>query len=137
MRIWILIASHDSGFQTDKEPFSIEVGPSEDVEQIKIKVLDKSPNILFNVDIAQLSVWKTDGKFALFESKEHYWKEVLKKVDIKDEEAVKKVLGTQLVADLGLLDNQILLLCYKFSTSRISTAPEPFLTCTQRSSCHT
>jgi hypothetical protein len=123
MNVWILIVQPD--FQAVGRPFIVEVESSASVLAVKQEVKQQFANTLA-LDIPMLVLWKTEGEeildFELYDS--GGWKNVLQKI----RKTLRVVKENEIVGNLGLSDNQILLVQIQIlrGMSRIPTASETF-----------
>ncbi|KAI0250722.1 hypothetical protein BJV78DRAFT_530463 [Lactifluus subvellereus] len=105
MNVWILIVQPD--LQPDGRPFKVKVNPTGSVEDMKLEVKRHSENTLTAIDIRKFIVWKTEGEeildFKLYGS--GGWENVLRKI----RKTLRVVNENEIVGNLGLSDNQILL----------------------------
>ncbi|KAH8976608.1 hypothetical protein EDB86DRAFT_3022103 [Lactarius hatsudake] len=103
MKHWFLLV--DYTFQTlIGRSFSVWTSGGEDIEDLKEKVKEKRRIDLADVDAARLTVWKTKGSMVIDDSKA----EILKNINLDDEDTIERLNERMQVADLGL-DGQVLL----------------------------
>lgn len=85
----------------------------------KVKeVLSTLSNTFANVDAASFTVWKTMGAMIINKLTVQQLAELLRGIDINDEDTIGQLDEAELVAKLGLSDGQLVRLP---GTSRIST----------------
>ena len=124
MEIWLLLVNCD--FQALGGCFPVNTTSSDDVYHLKEKVKEKTREALSraHVDPKELTMWKTKGAMIIDKSSPERLSEILRNIDVSDENTIEELSEDELVADLGLSDGQTLLVQVRLSgTSRIYTAP--------------
>jgi hypothetical protein len=119
-KVWLLLVDHN--FQALGQSFPVDISFGDDVCDLKKKVNEEKPEILshYRVDPSCLSVWKTEGELVIINPTAKRLEEILEKINIDDEDTIRR-LGTQVkVADLDLSYGQTLLVRVP-GMSRIST----------------
>ena len=121
MEIWLLLV--DYNFQALGGCFPVNTTSGDAVYHLKEKVKEETPEALsrVHVDLKNLTMWKTKGAMIIDKSSSDRLPEILKNIDVGDENTIEELSEDELVADLGLSDGQTLLVRLS-GTSRISTA---------------
>jgi hypothetical protein len=112
---WNLQRLVDHKFQVIGRRFS--VWTSDVIIDSLKKVREEWPNTLFHVDAARLTVWKTKGAI-INNSTSKQLAEILRGINVNDEDIIEVLDEAKRVADLGLSDVRALsynyLVCHVF-----------------------
>ena len=122
MEIWLLLV--DCDFQALGGCFPVNTSSGDGVYHLKEKVKEKTREALSHahVDSKELTMWKTKGAMIIDKSSSERLSEILRNIDVSDQNTIEELSEDDLVADLGLSEGQTLLVRLS-GTSRISTAP--------------
>ncbi len=121
-RIWCILVDHEFQFQKQiGDHFSVRTSSKDDIDDLRDKVKVKVHPCLTHVSSVDLTVWKTKGEMIINKAEvEERLVEILGNIDVDNEDTIEKLRPGEQVADLGLTDDQVLLVQLP-GTSRIST----------------
>ncbi len=124
-KIWCILVDHE--FQNQGRSFSVRTSSEDDIDDLKDKVKVKLHPRLTHVSSMDLTVWKTKGEMIINEAEvKERLVEILGNIDVDNEDTIEMLRPGEQVADLGLTDDQVLLVQLP-GTSRISTVVRCFL----------
>ena len=110
-RMWFLLVDHK--FRAMGQPFQIGTFFDDKICNLKNKVKEKKPDVFFlcKLDPLCLTMWKTEGELVLNGSTAKHLEEILKKINVDDEDTIQMLDEYVTVAELqsSLADDQILL----------------------------
>jgi hypothetical protein len=106
-KTWFLLV--DSKFRAIGDCFVVEASSHELVAILKDEVKKKKQIDLVHVDADHLIIWKTKGTKIIDETTFERTEEILRSIDVDDNDTIEKVRSMAKVANLGLSKTQVLL----------------------------
>jgi hypothetical protein len=122
METWVLLVDHK--FRAIGQSFSVNTTVQDNIGELREKALKK----LLRTDLAapSLTVWKTKGTKIIDETTFERTEEILRSIDVDDNDTIEEVRSMAKVANLGLSNGQHLLMRLP-GASCVSTAIGCFL----------
>jgi hypothetical protein len=118
-KTWVLLVNRN--FQASGKTIQVNTAAQDNINDLKEKTIKKLQSVRTDLSAAYLSVWKTKGSKIIETTNVKRVNEILKSIDIEDEDTIEELDEGDQVVSLGLSNRQVLLM-QPCGTSSCSTA---------------